>query len=318
MSKYNDQKTAATLKSKDISITSSGTKSNEEKVKKSKPREFIDALVYAGVVAFIIKILLFEAFRIPTGSMEKTLLVGDFLLVTKFTYGATSPRNVPFTDIRLPYFKLPGFKDPKKGDIIVFDFPGDRDELQSKEVVNYIKRCVGTPGDTIQVIDKKLYVNGQIFPNPPNAQFDNVKRPKDFVNPRMFPKGANWNEDWYGPIRVPKKGDKLKIDSSTFEGWKMFVMKEGHSIRMTGDGKVFVDEKELPDGEYTVERDYLFMMGDNRNNSLDSRFWGFMPVENIVGEAFMIYWSWNPAISFANFFDLIGSTRWERIGTMIK
>ncbi len=316
MDKVNQKSNA--IKSKDLKVTGTNVKGKEEKVKKSKTREFFDALVYAAVVAFIIKILLFEAYRIPTGSMENTLMVGDFLLVTKFTYGATSPRNIPFTDIRIPYFKLPGFKEPKRGDIIVFDFPGDRDELISKEVINYIKRCVGTPGDTIQIIDKKLYVNGQIFPNPPNSRFDNVKRPKEFVNPRMFPKGANWNEDWYGPIRVPKKGDKLKIDSSNFEGWKMFVMKEGHSIRMTGDRKVLVDDKELPEGEYTVERNYLFMMGDNRNNSLDSRFWGFMPYDNIVGEAFMIYWSWDPSISFIDFFDLIGSTRWERIGTMIK
>lgn len=311
----NNQKADAVIKTKDIK---SAIKVKDEKIKKSKSREFIDALVYAAIVAFIIKILFFEAFRIPTGSMEKTLLVGDFLLVTKFTYGATTPRNIPFTDFRIPYFQLPGFKDPKRGDIIVFDFPGDRDELESKEVVNYIKRCVATPGDTVQVIDKKLYINGQIFPNPPNSQFDNVKRPQSFVNPRMFPKGSSWNEDWYGPIRVPKKGDKLKIDSSNYEGWKMFVMKEGHSIKMTSDRRVLVDDKELPGGEYTVDRDYLFMMGDNRNNSLDSRFWGFMPTENIVGEAFMIYWSWDPSISFLNFFDLLGTTRWERIGTMIK
>ena len=314
MDKYNNQK-AATIESKNPKTAAA---SKDDKIKKSKSREFVDALVYAGVVAFIIKILLFEAFRIPTGSMEKTLLVGDFLLVTKFTYGATSPRNIPFTDIRIPYVKLPGFKDPKKGDIIVFDFPGDRDELESKEVVNYIKRCVATPGDSIQVIDKKLYVNGEIFPNPTNSQFDNVKRPQNFVNPRIFPKGAKWNEDWYGPIRVPKKGDKIKIDSSNYDGWKMFVMKEKHAIRMTSDKKVFVDDKELPNGEYTVERDYLFMMGDNRNNSLDSRFWGFMPVENIVGEALLIYWSWDPSISFFDFFDLVGSTRWERIGNMIR
>ena len=315
MDKYRNQKSDPDSKPKSIKTD---VKGKGEEVKKSKSREFVDALIYAGVVAFIIKILFFEAFRIPTGSMEKTLLVGDFLLVTKFTYGATTPRNIPFTDIRLPYFQLPGFKDPKKGDIIVFDFPGDRDDLESKEVVNYIKRCVATPGDSLQIIDKKLYVNGQIFPNPPGIQFDNVKRPQNFVNPRMFPKGSSWNEDWYGPIRVPKIGDKLKIDSSNYEGWKMFVMKEGHSIKMTSDRKVLVDDKELPNGEYTVERDYLFMMGDNRNNSLDSRFWGFMPVDNIVGEALMIYWSWDPSISFLNFFDLIGTTRWERIGTMIK
>lgn len=318
MNKFNNQKSDVALKPKGVKLTGAASKAKDEKIKKSKTREFIDALIYAGVVAFIIKILLFEAFRIPTGSMENTLLVGDFLLVTKFTYGATTPRNIPFTDIRIPYFKLPGFKEPKQGDIIVFDFPGDRDELESKEVVNYIKRCVATPGDTIQVINKKLYVNGKLFPNPPNSKFDNVNRPQNFVNPRMFPKGSNWNEDWYGPIRVPKKGDKIKIDSSTYEGWRMFVMKEGHTIRMSGDKKVFIDDKELPNGEYIVERDYLFMMGDNRNNSLDSRFWGFMPVQNIVGEAFMIYWSWDPGISFLHLFDLIGSTRWERIGNMIK
>ncbi|MEO6694125.1 MAG: signal peptidase I [Ignavibacteria bacterium] len=317
MDKYNS-KSETGIKSKDIKITSTDPKTKDPKEKKSKSREFIDALIYAGVVAFIIKILLFEAFRIPTGSMEKTLWVGDFLLVTKFTYGATSPRNVPFTDIRLPYFKLPGFKDPQRGDIIVFDFPGDRDDLESKEVVNYIKRCVAIPGDSIKVINKKLYVNGQLFPNPPNAMFDNVNRPENFVNPRMFPKGSKWNEDWYGPLRIPKKGDVMKIDSSNYEGWKMFVMKEGHNIRMAGDGKVFVDDKELSNNEYIVQRDYLFMMGDNRNNSLDSRFWGFMPVENVVGEALLIYWSWNPAIGFDDFFDLVGSTRWERIGNMIR
>lgn len=307
-------KAATDLKNKSIKTSDVNVKAE----KKSKPREFVDALIYAGVVAFIIKILLFEAFRIPTGSMEKTLWVGDFLLVTKFTYGATTPRNIPFTDIRLPYFKLPGFKDPKRGDIIVFDFPGDRDDLESKEVVNYIKRCVGIPGDTIQVKGKQLYVNGEKFENPPNSMFDNVNRTQSFVNPRMFPKGSSWNEDWYGPLRVPKKGDKLKIDSTNYEGWKMFVMKEGHSIKMRGDKAVLVDDKELPAGEYTVERDYLFMMGDNRNNSLDSRFWGFMPVENVVGEAFAIYWSWDPSIPFSNLIDLIGSTRWNRIGTLIK
>jgi len=110
----------------------------------------------------------------------------------------------------------------------------------------------------------------------------------------------------------------MKIDSSNYEKWRMFVIKEGHTIKMTGDKKVFVDDKELANGEYTVGRDYLFMMGDNRNNSLDSRFWGFMPVENVVGEALIIYWSWDPSIPFSNFIDLVGSTRWNRIGTMIK
>lgn len=291
---------------------------NKKDVKKSKPKEFFDALIYAAVVAFIIKIFLFEAYRIPTGSMEKTLLVGDFLLVTKFTYGATTPRNVPFTDFRLPYFKLPGFKDPERGDIIVFDFPGDKDELESKEVVNYIKRCVGLPGDTIHIVNKKLFVNGAPFPEPPGEQFDKVTREPNFMNPRIFPKGMPWNEDNYGPIRVPKKGDKLKLDASNFDSWRMFALKEGHKIQLGPGGVITSDGAPLPNNEYTVEKNYLFMMGDNRNNSLDSRFWGFMPEENIVGQAFMLYWSWDANIPFSQLFDLLGSIRWSRIGTLIK
>jgi signal peptidase I len=291
---------------------------NKKQVKKGKPKEFFDALIYAAVVAFIIKIFLFEAYRIPTGSMENTLLVGDFLLVTKFTYGATTPRNVPFTDWRLPYWKLPGFKDPERGDIIVFDFPGDKDELESKEVVNYIKRCVGLPGDTIHVVGKKLFVNSIPFPDPPGVLYDKVTREPNFTNPRIYPKGSPWNEDNYGPIRVPKKGDKIKLDASNFDAWRMFALKEGHRIQLGPGGAVTSDGAALPNNEYTVERNYLFMMGDNRNNSLDSRYWGFMPEENIVGQAFMLYWSWDANIPFSDFFKLLGSIRWERIFKLIK
>lgn len=289
------------------------------KKKKSKPREYFDALVWAAVVAFLIKVFLFEAYRIPTGSMENTLLVGDFLLVTKFTYGATTPRNIPFTDIRIPYFKLPGFKDPKPGDVVVFDFPGDRDEKQSGEVLNYIKRCVGLPGDEIKIVNKVLYRNGQIFPNPPQSKFIAPLQPPNLANNRIFPKNFGWNEDNYGPIRVPKKGDKIKIDETNFESYKMFIMKEGYNdVKLNPNGVLIADDVKFNDGMYEVKRDYLWMMGDNRNNSLDSRFWGFMPMENVVGEAFIIYWSWDANISFANFFDLIGSIRWNRVGSLIK
>lgn len=285
---------------------------------KSKTREYIDALIYAAVVAFFIKVFLFEAYRIPTGSMENTLLVGDFLLVTKFTYGATTPRNIPFTDIRLPYFQLPGFKDPQLGDVIVFDFPGNRDEVESKEVINYIKRCVGLPGDSIEIRNKVLYVNGKLFPNPPyaNADFSNLS--PELSNPRIFPKNSNWNENYYGPIRVPKKDDKIIITPENFSSWEYFVLKEGNEILLTAENRVLVNGQELPNNEYTVQRDYLFMLGDNRSNSLDSRFWGFMPTENIVGEALVIYWSWNPAIPMYDFFRLMGSVRWDRVGKMIK
>lgn len=290
-----------------------------DKKRKSKPKEYFDALVWAAVVAFIIKVLLFEAYRIPTGSMENTLLVGDFLLVTKFTYGATTPRNIPFTDIRIPYFRLPGFKDPKPGDVVVFDFPGDRDEKESKEVLNYIKRCVAVAGDSIKVVNKVLYRNGQIYPNPTQSKFIAPLQPANLANNRIFPKGSGWNEDNYGPIRIPKKGDIIKIDSSNFEGYKMFIVKEGYTnVKLNADGSLTADDKTFKEGKYEVKRDYLWMMGDNRNNSLDSRFWGFMPMENVVGEAFLIYWSWDANISFADFFKLLGTIRWNRVGSLIK
>lgn len=290
-----------------------------DKKRKSKPKEYFDALVWAAVVAFIIKVLLFEAYRIPTGSMENTLLVGDFLLVTKFTYGATTPRNIPFTDIRIPYFRLPGFKDPKPGDVVVFDFPGERDEKDSKEVLNYIKRCVAVAGDSIKVVNKVLYRNGQVFPNPSQSKYIAPLQPPNLANNRIFPKGSGWNEDNYGPIRIPKKGDIIKIDSSNIEGYKMFIIREGYSnVKLNPDGSLTADDKTFKDGNYEVKKDYLWMMGDNRNNSLDSRFWGFMPMDNVVGEALLIYWSWDANISFADFFKLLGTIRWNRVGSLIK
>lgn len=293
------------------------SKDSKKGQKKSKSREFSDALIYAAIVAFFIKVFFFEAYRIPTGSMEETLLVGDFLIVTKFTYGSTTPRNIPFTDIRLPYVKLPGFKDPKAGDVVVFDYPGDRDVLQSPVVLNYIKRCVGTPGDTIQVINKQLYRNGVMVPDAPNAKRSQNTKPPGVVEPGIFPKGSGWNEDNYGPLYIPKEGDKIPINVQNYEQWKIFVEREGHDIRLDGE-IVKVNGALLPNGEYTVERNYYFMMGDNRNNSADSRFWGFVSDDDIVGEALIIYWSWDPSISFLEFFRLMGSVRWDRIGMPIQ
>lgn len=283
------------------------------KPKKSRSKEYFDALLFAALVAFILKIFFIEAYRIPTGSMQETLLVGDFLLVNKFIYGATTPRNIPFTDIRIPFLRLPSLKHPHRGDVVVFDFPGNRDENQSKEVLNYIKRLIGEPGDTILIKDKILYINGQVFPNPASSIVSG--NPYKTTDPRTFPKGEGWNEDNYGPLVVPKKGDLIKVTSENFEAWKMFITKEGHTPRLTSDNKVFVDEK--PITEYKVEKNYYFMMGDNRNNSLDSRFWGFMPEENIVGEAIIIYWSWDPNIPFADIGNLFSSIRWDRIAKII-
>lgn len=297
--------------------TDTTDKNENGKEKKSKSRELGDALVYAAIVAFFIKVFFFEAYRIPTGSMENTLLVGDFLIVTKFTYGSTTPRNIPFTNVRLPFVKLPGFKDPQKGDVVVFDYPGGRDELQSAEVLNYIKRCVGTPGDTIQIINKEIYINGvkEAFPSYGIKQPRTKQAGESDMN--MFPRGSGWNEDNYGPLYIPKEGDKITVNPANYEQWKIFIEREGKEVRLDGES-VIVDGSPLPNGEYSVEKNYYFMMGDNRNNSFDSRFWGYVSDDDIVGEALIIYWSWDANIPFSKFGDLLASIRWDRIGMPIR
>lgn len=281
--------------------------------KNSKLKEYFDALLFAGLVAIILKIIFVEAYRIPTGSMENTLMPGDFLLVNKFIYGATTPRSIPFTEIRIPFFRFPALKDPKPGDVVVFDFPGSANSIRSPEITNYIKRLVGLPGDSIRIIDKILYVNSAVFPNPPESKFS----PEVSRNPHsdIFPRGSGWNDDNYGPVRVPKKDDMIRLTPENIDDWKTFIQREGHSIRLTADNKVFVDEKETID--YKVGRNYYFMMGDNRNNSSDSRVWGFLPEDNIIGEAMMIYWSWNADIPTSEFGRLFSSIRWDRLFNII-
>ena len=288
----------------------------EKKKQKSRSKEIFDAFFIAVIAAVFLKMFFVEAYRIPTGSMEETLLIGDFLLVNKFVYGATTPRNVPFTDTRIPYFRFPALKEPHRGDVVVFDFPGNRDELVPKDITMYIKRCIGEPGDTVQIINRVVYVNRQILPNPPLAQFDPGKQNTNITEPRIFPKGSGWNEDNYGPLRVPKKGDVIKLSLDNIDRWNVFIFREGHIPRVTINDKITIDDKETD--EYTVRRSYYFMMGDNRNNSLDSRFWGFVPEENLVGEALITYWSWNSDIPFSRVASLVSSIRWNRIARVIK
>ncbi len=141
--------------------------------------------------------------------MENTLLVGDFLLVNQFIYGSKSPQYIPFTDTSIPYFQLPPLKYPHRGDVVVFEWPGDRDQVTAPEPTDYIKRCIGTPGDTIQIVNRVVYVNGQLVPYPAGVKFDPFAiLPKGYPNPQIFPEGSNFNEDNYGPIVVPKKGER--------------------------------------------------------------------------------------------------------------
>lgn len=207
--------------------------------KKSLVREYTEAIIIAILLALFIRTFIVQAFKIPSGSMLPTLKIGDHLLVSKFTYGL----RVPFSGALL----LP-WKEPQRGDVIVFRFPKDRS-------VDYIKRVIGVPGDTVTIKDKRVFINGEVIADP-HAHFTST----DIIDGKASPR------DNFGPVTVP-------------------------------EGAVFV-------------------MGDNRDNSYDGRFWGFVDQRDILGKAFILYWSWDlekPLLSF----ERLASVRWSRIGDLV-
>jgi len=279
--------------------------------------EFMKNLFFAAIAALLIKTFLIETSRVPTGSMEKTIMVGDFLLVNKFIFGSSSPRTIPFTNIVLPYFQLPAIREPEAGDIVVFEYPGDRDVLIPTQIDNYVKRCIAVPGDTVSIVDKVVFVNGKEAWRPPNILYLNpYTTPEKVTNPRIFPKNSHFNEDNYGPIVIPKMGDKISLSTENVEGWGTIIDRElgAKAVTVEGGG-VLIEGKRVE--SYIIKKDYYFMMGDNRDDSADSRFWGFVPRDKIVGLAFLIYWSWDPSIPFSDFFNLLGSVRIGRIAKLV-
>ena len=204
---------------------------NEETRKKSIIWEYAESIIIALALALVIRAFVVQAFKIPSGSMEPTLEIGDHLLVNKFIYGI----KIPFTSIKL--FPL---KSPQRGDVIVFIYPPEPDK-------DFIKRVIGVGGDTVSMVNKKLYINGVEIPDPHAVYRENT-----------ILLGDVQKLDNFGPVTVP----------------------EGN----------------------------LFVMGDNRDHSFDSRFWGFVPLKDVLGKAFGIYWSWNSHES---------TVRWNRLGHLI-
>ncbi|MBK0377680.1 signal peptidase I [Mucilaginibacter segetis] len=360
----------------------------KNKKKKSPTREWVDAILFAVIAATLIRTLFIEAYTIPTPSMERSLLVGDFLFVSKVNYGARTPITpiaFPFAHhtmpilgtkaywdgIQLPYYRLPGLSEVKKGDVVVFNYPMDADSPYYRPVdkrENYIKRCQGTPGDTLSLVAAQVYVNGKAAPNPPGEQtdysvvtngmdvnpqimedlhvtnYDNTPYPTmtkeaaaklrsysnvkmvtpnikhrgiaDPFNPvfpaaypkyKLDPKNKNfdWNVDNYGPIIIPKKGWTVKLDSITMPLYGRAIEVYEHNKLEIKNGEVFINDKKAD--SYTFKMNYYWMMGDNRHDSADSRYWGFVPEDHIVGKALFIWMSWDENASFLH------KIRWSRI-----
>lgn len=278
--------------------------------------EYFKAALITVAVALVLKVFVVEAYRIPSGSMENTLLIGDFLLVNKLAYGLRTPHHIPLTNVRLASLAIPLSTNVERGDIVVFEYPNGSEYLESEDQVNFIKRCIGLPGDTVTIRESKVFVNGRELTRPPHARTSDPGFLSLNAGARLLPDGKGYTEDDYGPVVVPQKGDTIQLNAETFEEWKSLIHLEGHRVYLGADRSVRIDGKEAK--EYVVEDDYYFMLGDNRHNSLDSRFWGFVPDKNIIGEALMVYWSWDPEIAVLSVGDKVGSIRWGRIGTFIR
>lgn len=360
--------------------------SSKNKTKKSAGREWLDAIVFAVVAATLIRGLFIEAYTIPTGSMEKSLLVGDFLFVSKMHYGARTPITpiaFPFAHHTMPvigtkaywdgiqwnYHRLVGFSKIKRKDVVVFNYPMEADSPYNRPVdkrENYIKRCQAIGGDTLQIINTQVYVNGKPAENPQFGQTDYyVKSDGTDFNPQafddlhievqraspdeyiltmtaedadkvrqwtnvkqltpiislageaepglaIFPHNANfkWNRDNFGPIIIPKKGWTVKLDSLNYPIYERAIgVYEKNKIEKVGDDILINGVKTQT---YTFKMDYYWMVGDNRHNSLDSRYWGFVPEDHIVGKAILVWMSLDANASFFN------KIRWSRLFNVIK
>lgn len=285
--------------------------------RKNPLREYWRVLLFALFIALFLKVFFIEAFGIPTPSMTSTLLPGDFLFVNKFIYGIRSPRTIPLTSIRLPHATIvPGYSSPERGDVIVFEFPGERASLEQPNVLNYVKRCIGLPGDTVELAGKRVLVNGERLEDPVTARFHpHVMGQGDF-DAYIYPKASGFNRDWWGPMVVPYSGMEIDLTLENIDHWRLFIEREGHAVRFTAEGAIQVDGNE--ENSYIVERDYFFVLGDSRDDSQDSRYWGFVPEQNIIGKAMLIYWSWDAYIPLSSPFELFGSVRWDRVFSIVR
>jgi len=301
------------------------TKRKLNKLRKEEPKTLQESvwgwtktIVGAIIVVMILNGLLIASFVVPTGSMEKTVMTGDFLFVNKYLYGPSTPQVVPFINVPLPFYKFPGFRDPEKGDVIVFIFPGKRDEVTPSRFDYYLKRCIATAGDTLQIINKKVYVNGMEQLLPEYGQFDQYSQESQYDKVRSFPPGAGNTANNYGPIRIPKIGDNIIVTPQNWRQWEIFIKREGHDITYNGE-VILIDGK--PSNKYVVQRNYCFGMGDNRDNSEDSRFFGFIPYDNVVGTPLVVYLSLPDRDEMGrqySIFERILNLRISRIGKLIK
>ena len=350
--------------------------------KKSAIKEWLKAIFFAFITIILFRIFFFEAFTIPSPSMEKSLLTGDYVLVSKLSYGPRIPntlfslpfahQHLPFTEntnsylnwIKLPYKRLFGPPDVERNDIVVFNYPMEEEHPVDQRIY-YIKRCVAIPGDTLEIREGQVYINGEFNDVPENLQFnykiltdsdsidsgsltklgiteggkmhhngeywftlnekdvDKVKKiphvasvtplleKQGSYSDYMFPENDHflWNVDFFGPIYIPKAGDSVRLNIDSIPLYERIIsIYEKNNLRTSHDS-VFINNKYSK--FYKFKMNYFFMMGDNRHNSADSRFWGFLPEDHIVGKTVLVLLSIDKS-------DAGSNVRWNRWFKKIK
>ena len=361
---------------------------------KTEAGEWISSIVFAIVAATIVHTYIMQPYTIPTSSLEKSLLVGDFLFVSKFHYGAKTPMTpfaapmvhdtLPIVGVRsyfkkplLPYFRLPGIQKIKRNEIVVFNWPTDTVQQFFKrpdhKIVkpidkksNYVKRCVAIAGDSLEIRDGYIFINGErsIMPDRAKPQFFHVvdtdgnnlsenslynqyhvRRGEAYIqggkyilnldeenasklknNPivksisrKIIPKGKaeavfpsirkNWNKDNFGPLYIPEEGKTVALNKNSLPFYRRIITEYEHNTLSTQGDAIYVNGKETT--EYTFKQNYYWMMGDNRHNSEDSRYWGYVPFDHVVGKPVFIWFSWD---TYGKGLDKI---RWERLFTVV-
>jgi signal peptidase I len=392
-------------------------KRNPPDGRQTKVVEWIDAIIFAVIAATFIRLFFIEAYTIPTASMEKSMMVGDYLFVSKVAYGPKLPNTpvsfpfvhhtMPFstnlrsfsTIIHNPYRRMKGLGEIKNDDVVVFNFPeGDTVALKIPDASyyqlinsygrqkvrtntrdfgdliyrpvdkreNYIKRCVAIPGDSLRIVHSQVFINGKLQKEIPGIQFkylvningasinkevlekleiapneivgsgssyniyltedqrhklENLKfvqsvartfYTSDEIMPDIFPCDPkySWNLDNYGPIWIPKKGATVNLTTDNLPLYRRIIDVYEENDLQVKDGKIFINGIDAK--TYTFKMDYYWMMGDNRYNSLDSRYWGFVPEDHVVGKASLVWLSLDKNKNFP------GNIRWNRFLMNIK
>ena len=371
--------------------------SNRDTNAATKTGDTVSSLLFAIIVATFVHTYFIQPFTIPTASLEKSLLIGDFLFVSKMNYGARTPMTtvaapmvhdtLPLVNIKsyckwpqLPYFRFPGVEKIKNNDIVVFNWPvdtvekffdtsGRKADKPVDKKSNYVKRCVGIPGDSLAIKDGIIFVNGKelILPErakpqysykmaiDPTATIDfeslfkelditdryGINNTKDTIyfsalpassverfkgvagiksvtriihkeaDRSTFPHTKDWNVDNFGPIYIPQEGKSVAINMKTLPYYSRIITEyEKNKLEIKGSD-IYINGKKTK--SYTFQQDYYWMMGDNRHNSEDSRFWGYVPGDHIVGKPIFIWMSWD-----SNGEGIMNKIRWNRLFTTVS